>query len=229
MSIQTLTSRSTTRKRIAEDQRVGLDRAARRSARGPRASPATVLESLALVARELDVDLARRDRRAPPSPRRSRSGHSWSVFEHESGRRRRASGRPRPRSPWRPAVVGLATGEHGLDELLPQFRSRVAEPERQAGRSLRRSASIRPRLAQGRRLALDVALVPEREREQAPELAAQRSSRPATWSSSRRVTASGRKKPCRRSVSGESVSRANGSSSPRSHAAAGIENPRFRP
>ena len=30
-----------------------------------------------------------------------------------------------------------------------------------------------------------------------------------------------------RSVSGESVSRANGSSSPRSHAAAGIEKPRF--
>ena len=33
----------------------------------------------------------------------------------------------------------------------------------------------------------------------------------------------------RRSVSGESVSRANGSSSPRSHAAAGIEKPRLRP
>ena len=55
-----------------------------------------------------------------------------------------------------------------------------------------------------------------------------RSSRPATWSSIRRVTASGRKKPWRRSVSAESVSRANGSSSPRSQAAAGIEKPRLR-
>src|SRR2546430_8656517 len=35
--------------------------------------------------------------------------------------------------------------------------------------------------------------------------------------------------PCRRIVSAESVSRANGSSSPRSQAAAGIENPRLRP
>ena len=41
-----------------------------------------------------------------------------------------------------------------------------------------------------------------------------RSSRPATWSSISRVTASGRKKPWRRSVSAESVSRANGSRSP---------------
>ena len=43
------------------------------------------------------------------------------------------------------------------------------------------------------------------------------------------LTASGRKKPWRRSVSGLSVSRANGSSSPRSQAAAGIEKPRFLP
>ena len=38
----------------------------------------------------------------------------------------------------------------------------------------------------------------------------------------------GRKKPCRRSASGESTSRANGSSSPRSQAAAGIEKPCLR-
>ena len=56
----------------------------------------------------------------------------------------------------------------------------------------------------------------------------ERSSRRATWSSSRRVDHGGSKKPCRCSVSGESVSRANGSSSPRSHAAAGIEKPRLR-
>ena len=56
-----------------------------------------------------------------------------------------------------------------------------------------------------------------------------RSSLPATWSSSRRVTASGRKNPCRRRVSGASVSRANGSSSPRSQAAAGIEKPSLLP
>src|SRR5581483_1997615 len=56
-----------------------------------------------------------------------------------------------------------------------------------------------------------------------------RSSRPATCRSSRRVTASGRRTPWRRSVAGASVSRANGSRSPRSHAAAGIENPRLRP
>ena len=43
------------------------------------------------------------------------------------------------------------------------------------------------------------------------------------------MTASGRKKPCRRTVSAESVSRANGSRSPRSQAAAGIEKPRLRP
>ena len=52
---------------------------------------------------------------------------------------------------------------------------------------------------------------------------------PATCSSSSRGTGSGWKKPWRRSTSAESVSRANGSSSPRSHAAAGIEKPRFAP
>ena len=56
-----------------------------------------------------------------------------------------------------------------------------------------------------------------------------RSSRPARWSSISRITTSGRKKPWRRSASVESVSRANGSRSPRSQAAAGIEKPRFLP
>ena len=76
--------------------------------------------------------------------------------------------------------------------------------------------------------ALDVALVPEREREQPPELPAQ-------------VLAAGdvlvEQPRDRRRVeealapqrAGESVSRANGSSSPRSQAAAGIEKPRLRP
>ena len=44
-----------------------------------------------------------------------------------------------------------------------------------------------------------------------PQSCRERSSRPATCSSSRRVTASGCRKPWRRSVSGDSVSRANGS------------------
>src|SRR5205823_2682524 len=55
------------------------------------------------------------------------------------------------------------------------------------------------------------------------------SSWPATCSSSSRKTGSGWKKPWRRRFSSASVSRANGSSSPRSHAAAGIEKPRLRP
>src|SRR5579864_4150062 len=55
------------------------------------------------------------------------------------------------------------------------------------------------------------------------------SSAPATCSSSSRATGAGSKNPCERSVAGDSVARANGSSSPRSHAAAGIENPRLRP
>jgi hypothetical protein len=54
-----------------------------------------------------------------------------------------------------------------------------------------------------------------------------RSSWPVTCRSSTRVTAAGSKKPCRRSRSGESVSCANGSRSPFSQAAAGIEKPRF--
>src|SRR5205823_14975914 len=62
-----------------------------------------------------------------------------------------------------------------------------------------------------------------------PQSCRLQSSRPATCSSRSRVTGSGWKKPWRRRVSAESVARANGSSSPRSHAAAGIENPRFRP
>ena len=56
-----------------------------------------------------------------------------------------------------------------------------------------------------------------------------RSSAPATCSSISRETDSGRKNPWRRSVSADSVSRANGARSPRSHAAAGIEKPRLRP
>src|SRR3954453_7016598 len=56
-----------------------------------------------------------------------------------------------------------------------------------------------------------------------------RSSRPPTWSSSRRWTTCGSKNPCRSSAPAESVSRAKGSSSPRGHAAAGIEKPRFFP
>src|SRR5439155_4878775 len=55
------------------------------------------------------------------------------------------------------------------------------------------------------------------------------SSRRETWSSISCCTAAGRKNPCRFNRSAESVSRANGSSSPRSHAAAGIEKPRFLP
>ena len=80
-----------------------------------------------------------------------------------------------------------------------------------------------------RRLLLDVALVPEREREQPPELAA------AVLDARRRARrAAASRPPAGRSpgggsVSAESVSRANGSSSPRSHAAAGIEKPRLRP
>src|SRR5581483_537293 len=62
-----------------------------------------------------------------------------------------------------------------------------------------------------------------------PHSCRERSSRPETWSSRIRPTASGEKKPWRRSVDAASVSRANGSSSPRSQAAAGIENPRLRP
>ena len=53
---------------------------------------------------------------------------------------------------------------------------------------------------------------------------AARRARRARWPA---VAAS--KKPSRRSASGESTSRANGSSSPRSQAAAGIENPRLGP
>ena len=56
-----------------------------------------------------------------------------------------------------------------------------------------------------------------------------RSSRPATWSSRSRVTDIGLEEPLAPQVSRESVSRANGSSSPRSQAAAGIEKPRFFP
>src|SRR6185437_1367142 len=56
-----------------------------------------------------------------------------------------------------------------------------------------------------------------------------RSSRPATCSSISRVTGCAWKKPWRCRFSGESVSRANGSSSPRNQAAAGIEKPRLRP
>ena len=71
-------------------------------------------------------------------------------------------------------------------------------------------------------------LVPEREREQPPELTA-----PVLRAGDMFVqqpgTGSGSKKPCERSVAGDSVARANGSSSPRSQAAAGIEKPRLRP
>src|SRR6185369_1928570 len=62
-----------------------------------------------------------------------------------------------------------------------------------------------------------------------PQSWRERSSRPATWSSSKRCTVSGRKKPWRRSVSSESVSRAKGTRGPRSQAAAGMEKPRFLP
>ena len=62
-----------------------------------------------------------------------------------------------------------------------------------------------------------------------PQSWRERSSLPATWRSSSEATASGLKYPWRRRVSGLSVSRANGSRSPRSQAAAGIEKPRFLP
>ena len=76
---------------------------------------------------------------------------------------------------------------------------------------------------------LDVPLEPEREREQAPQLPGQVLAARRRGGRAPRSTASGCRYPCRRTVAAESVSRANGSSSPRSHAAAGIEKPRLRP
>ena len=75
--------------------------------------------------------------------------------------------------------------------------------------------------------ALDVALVPEREGEQPPELAAQvlPARHVVVEQAPHRLRPEVALAP---NVSGESISRAKGSSSPRSQAAAGIENPRFR-
>ena len=74
---------------------------------------------------------------------------------------------------------------------------------------------------------LNVPLVPEREGEQAPQLPA--CVLPAGDVSPRmRWTAPGSKNPLPAECLGRQVSRANGSSSPRSHAAAGIEKLRLR-
>ena len=94
------------------------------------------------------------------------------VLDHENGRRAPALHR-RPRRPRaEPGGGGLLAAQHGVDEPAPELGA--AASRARTSRQLRqRTSASSARLAEGLRLALDVALVPEREREQAPELAGQ--------------------------------------------------------
>ena len=145
----------------------------------------------------------------------------------------RETAEPRRRELMQPAGAGLVDRADSPGERLHDRRRDPDDHERKGEREkgvcqIRHGGSP---LGSGRSDVFrpdTVALEPERECEQAPELAAQVLA-PATCASISAVTASGPKKPWRADASGDRTSRANGSRSPRSQAAAGIEKPCLRP
>ena len=161
---------------------------------------------------------ARRDARAGdprPAGRRLPGGRQDHRHRADAGVRalaRRAGGEGhgdrRPLPAVRAAVRGRAGGVRvGASPAWRRIRSGTRQPPRRPPTAVARHSW----------------------KHSSPHSAREWSSRPLSCSSSSRVTSAGRKKPSRRSASGDSTSRANGRSSPRSHAAAGIEKPRFGP
>src|SRR5512133_3613072 len=164
MSIQTFTAarrRGSARPRSACPARSS----ARRTAHAPRASPARTRSPRPRPARTAGRSHVR-EAPAPPSPRRSRAARRARP-QPGSALRGRTAARPRRtglRSPSsRPAGLRRPAGAAG--------RCRDSRARTPVARSV--DERLQARLAQGLRLALDVPLVPEREREQPPELARQ--------------------------------------------------------